>query len=79
MILTALVFGRAEPMHHIAQWTANHDVEKQVEFFRCITSGDQACVEQLQNTSGVEPDAVWWAVRDSNTRPPACKAGALTS
>ena len=22
---------------------------------------------------------LWWAVQDSNLRPPACKAGALTS
>jgi hypothetical protein len=24
-------------------------------------------------------DFEWWAVQDSNLRPPACKAGALTS
>jgi hypothetical protein len=24
-------------------------------------------------------EAKWWAVQDSNLRPPACKAGALTS
>jgi len=23
--------------------------------------------------------SLWWAVQDSNLRPPACKAGALTS
>ena len=25
------------------------------------------------------PQFNWWAVQDSNLRPPACKAGALTS
>ena len=27
----------------------------------------------------VTDQGLWWAVQDSNLRPPACKAGALTS
>ena len=44
-----------------------HDVEKQAsaiahEFFWCIAGRHQACTEQLQNTSGAVPDAVWWSL-----------------
>jgi len=37
--------------------------------------------ENLETTTEVEEIAgdIWWAVRDSNPRLPACKAGALTS
>src|SRR6266478_2009918 len=41
-----------------------HDVEKQAsaiahEFFWCVAGRHQACVEQLQDTSGEVPNAVW--------------------
>lgn len=44
-----------------------HDVEKQAsaiahEFFWCVAGRHQACIEQLQNTSGAVPDAVWWSL-----------------
>ena len=44
-----------------------HDVEKQAsaiahEFFWCVAGRHQACTEQLQNTSGAVPDAVWWSL-----------------
>ena|ERR1700730_3493819 len=44
-----------------------HGVEKQAsaiahEFFWCVAGRHQACVEQLQNTSGAVPDAVWWSL-----------------
>ena len=43
------------------------DVEKQAsaiahEFFWCVAGRHQACIEQLQNTSGAVPDAVWWSL-----------------
>jgi hypothetical protein len=35
---------------------------------------------QLNYVPGLQPESpIWWAVQDSNLRPPACKAGALTS
>jgi hypothetical protein len=41
-----------------------HDVEKQAsaiahEFFWCVAGRHQACIEQLQDTSGAIPYAVW--------------------
>jgi hypothetical protein len=44
-----------------------NDVEKQAsalahEFFWCVAGRHQACVEQLQDTSGAVPDAVWWSL-----------------
>ena len=32
-----------------------------------------------RSSSGFYTNDQWWAVQDSNLRPPACKAGALTS
>ena len=34
---------------------------------------------QLNYVPAVRNYGEWWAVQDSNLRPPACKAGALTS
>ena len=42
----------------------------------------RSCAKTRVNAShlpGAESDEDWWAVQDSNLRPPACKAGALTS
>ena len=55
-------------MHQMAKIDSeSHDVEKQAsaiahEFFWCIAGRHQACVEQLQKTSGAVPDAVWWSL-----------------
>jgi hypothetical protein len=44
-----------------------HDVQKQAstiahEFFWCSAGRHQACVEELQNTSGAVPDCMWWSL-----------------
>jgi hypothetical protein len=38
--------------------------------------------DSTRETDAAKPkkdEDLWWAVQDSNLRPPACKAGALTS
>jgi hypothetical protein len=35
--------------------------------------------DQLRYEETAGPFRAWWAVQDSNLRPPACKAGALTN
>ncbi len=55
-------------MHHVPKMDSEpREVEKQAsaiahEFFWCVAGRHQACVEQLQNTSGAMPDPVWWSL-----------------
>ena len=43
------------------------------------TSNKQKRTQTLFIKNRVRVQIVWWRIRDSNPRPPACDAGALTS
>ena len=49
-----------------------------VRFCSVLFHGRQPVLGEESVRSRQQKGSEWWAVQDSNLRPPACKAGALT-